>query len=68
VSSRLGWLSDEAQIRGWQLLGRHRANEGFSYVLKDEHSEMYFKTLEELEQKMRNLCQARGLEPMAEYP
>jgi hypothetical protein len=49
------------------LLGRYRAA-GFSYVLKDEHGEMEFKTLAEVEQAMRNLCRVRGLEPLGQHP
>jgi hypothetical protein len=33
-----------------------------------EHGEMDFRTLEEVEQAMRNLCRYRGLEPMGECP
>jgi hypothetical protein len=68
MCERLRWVSHEALSRGWQLLGRHRAQWGFSYVLKDEYGEMEFKTLEEVERAMRNLCRDRGLEPMGEYP
>jgi hypothetical protein len=67
MCERLRWVSHEVLSRGWQLLGRHRAA-GFSYVLKDEHGEMEFKTLEEVEQAMRNLCRDRGLEPLGQHP
>ena len=67
MCERLRWVSHEALSRGWQLLGRYRTA-GFSYVLKHEQGEMDFKTLEEVEQAMRNLCRDRGLEPMGEYP
>jgi hypothetical protein len=68
MCERLRWVSHEALRRGWQLLGRHRSAAGFSYVLKDEHSEMEFKTLAEVEQAMRNLCRDRGLEPLSQHP
>ena len=68
MCERLRWVSHEALSRGWQLFGRHRAAVGFRYVLKHEYGEMDFRTLEEVEQAMRNLCRDRGLEPLGQHP
>jgi hypothetical protein len=65
VKSRLRWLSDEAHSHGWKLLARHHAAE-VTYVLVDEHGEMDFKTLDEVEQQMHNLCLVRKLAPLRE--
>ena len=65
MRSRLEWLSDEARSYGWKLITRHHAME-VTYMLDDEHSEMYFNTLDEVERKMRSLCLARNLPPLRE--
>ena len=62
MTNRLRWLSDEADGHGWKLLARHH-DAKITYVLVDEHGEMDFNTLDEVEQKMRG-CRARNLPPL----
>jgi hypothetical protein len=50
MTNRLVWLSDEAHSHGWTLLARHR-DARITYVLVDEHGEMEFDTLGEVEQE-----------------
>jgi hypothetical protein len=57
------WLSDEAHSHGWTLLSRHR-DARITYVLVDEHGEMEFDTLDEVEQEMRTMCRIRKLPPL----
>jgi hypothetical protein len=51
MTNRLRWLSDEADGHGWKLLARHH-DAKITYVLVDEHGEMEFNTVDEVEQKI----------------
>ena len=47
---------------GWLLLARHRAGR-ITYVLKDEHGEMDFNTIDEVQAAMRKMQKVRKLPP-----
>ena len=63
MTNPLVWLSDEAHSHGWTLLSRHR-DARITYVLVDEHGEMEFDTLNDVEQEMRNMCRIHRLPPL----